>query len=205
VQAKGVLLLRAEVDGIAAHGSTPWLGRSAVLEGVAMFTRIAELPFAQMSTPMFAQPSVNLGRISGGDAVNKVPDHCVLDIDIRYLPGQDPQDVLSQVRGIGDWSIEVLLEREPAYVDADHPLVAALLAAAGEYEPTATSVGRDGASDAVAFLRVGVPALEFGPRGGGHHGPHEHVDIASLASYRKALVAFARQLGGIPAVFGEPA
>ena len=33
------------------------------------------------------------------------------------------------------------------------------------------SVGRDGASDAVSFLRVGVPAVEFGPVGAGHHGP----------------------------------
>ena len=43
------------------------------------------------------------------------------------------------------------------------------------------SVGRDGASDAVAFLKAGVPAVEFGPSGGGHHGPDEWVSIDSLA------------------------
>ena len=56
------------------------------------------------------------------------------------------------------------------------------------------SVGRDGASDAVSFLRVGVPAVEFGPVGAGHHGPDEWVSVGSLAGYRQALVDFATEL-----------
>ena len=47
-------------------------------------------------------------------------------------------------------------------------------------ERGALSVGRDGASDAVSFLEAGVPAVEFGPVGGGHHGPEEWVSVASL-------------------------
>ena len=87
--------------------------------------------------------------------------------------------------------VDVLLERPPAEVSPDHPMVLALLAAASRHEPSATSVGRDGASDAVAFLEVGVPAVEFGPRGAGHHGPEEFVEIESLPRYRRALVEFA--------------
>jgi succinyl-diaminopimelate desuccinylase len=56
------------------------------------------------------------------------------------------------------------------------------------------SVGRDGASDAVSFLRAGIPAVEFGPIGGGHHGPDEWVSIASLASYRRTLTSFIETL-----------
>jgi succinyl-diaminopimelate desuccinylase len=37
-----------------------------------------------------------------------------------------------------------------------------------------------------------VPAVEFGPRGGGHHGPDEWVSISSLEDYRRALVEFVR-------------
>ena len=40
----------------------------------------------------------------------------------------------------------------------------------------------------------GVPAVEFGPIGGGHHGPEEWVSVASLESYRRALVDFASVL-----------
>ena len=63
------------------------------------------------------------------------------------------------------------------------------------------SVGRDGASDAASFRSAGIPAVEFGPRGGGHHGPDEWVSIASLAAYREALVDF---VGLVPDVAGEP-
>jgi hypothetical protein len=62
------------------------------------------------------------------------------------------------------------------------------------------SVGRDGASDAVAFLKAGVPAVEFGPSGGGHHGPDEWVSIDSLARYppsaRRLRAQRARALPG---------
>jgi succinyl-diaminopimelate desuccinylase len=58
----------------------------------------------------------------------------------------------------------------------------------------ALSVGRDGASDAAAFLAAGIPAVEFGPAGAGHHGPEEWVSLGSLARYRRALADFVRAL-----------
>ena len=98
VQAKGVLMVRVDVGGTAAHGATPWLGDNAVLRAVDLFRRIETLPFAAESAPLFERPSINLGRIQGGDAVNKVPDACRMDVDVRYLPGQSPEDVLAQIR-----------------------------------------------------------------------------------------------------------
>ena len=44
----------------------------------------------------------NLGRILGGDALNKVPDTCVIDVDIRYLPEQDPVAIQAQIEEIPD-------------------------------------------------------------------------------------------------------
>jgi succinyl-diaminopimelate desuccinylase len=197
VQAKGVLILEVEVEGRAAHGSTPWLGDNAIIRALEVYRRIESLPFTNASTPLFARPSVNLGRISGGDAVNKVPDRCHMDVDIRYLPGQDPDEILRQVRESGPAQVAVSIARPPADTDPDHPLVTALIGAASSYDDCTTSIGRNGASDAVAFLAVGVPAVEFGPRGAGHHGPDEHVDLPSLATYRRTLVDFARAAGAL--------
>jgi succinyl-diaminopimelate desuccinylase len=200
IQAKGVLMLRVDVAGTAAHGATPWLGDNAVLRGIDMYRRIATLPFARESAPLFESPSINLGRIQGGDAVNKVPDACRMDVDVRYLPGQSPDEVLAQILSLEPLAtVEVLLERPPADVSPDDVFVQTLLEAAGRHEPSATSVGRDGASDAVAFLEVGVPAVEFGPRGGGHHGPEEYVEIESLPRYRRALTEFAQMVAELPA------
>ena len=192
VAAKGVLALRVGIGGRAAHGSTPWLGDNAVLRAVDLFRGIESLPFARESSELFDRPSINLGRIWGGDALNKVPDFCAIDVDIRYLPHQDPAAIREQIQGLGPASLETIFEL-PAVRGGgtDSPWIRGLTAAASRHhEGPSLSVGRDGASDAVSFIRAGIPAVEFGPAGAGHHGPEEWVSISSLGAYRSALRQF---------------
>jgi succinyl-diaminopimelate desuccinylase len=197
IEAKGVLALRLEVGGTAAHGATPWLGDNAVLNAIDVFRSIESLPFARHSSELFDRPSINLGRIWGGDALNKVPDRCVIDVDIRYLPDQDPAAILAEVQGLSALSASQLFTRPPATVDRESAFVRALReAATAHHDGEPMSVGRDGASDAVSFLRAGVPAVEFGPVGAGHHGPEEWVSVSSLETYRQALDSFLRSIPG---------
>ena len=183
--------------GKAAHGSTPWLGDNAVLKAIDAFRRIESLPFTRESSELFDRPSINLGRILGGDALNKVPDTCVIDVDIRYLPEQDPDEILGAVEELPDTTVATLFHRAPAIVEPANPLVRALAEAVGPRPGSdRISVGRDGSSDAVSFLRAGVPAVEFGPAGGGHHGPDEWVSVESLETYRRSLVDFVSLVPG---------
>src|SRR3954447_24328363 len=196
IQAKGVLAMRIEVRGTAAHGSTPWKGDNAVLKAIDVFRGIESLPFARESSDLFDRPSINLGRILGGDALNKVPDACAIDVDIRYLPGQDPETILAGVNALPDAEIVKVFHRAPVTVDRNNPFVQALGAAVSEVAPRKEriSVGRHGASDALCFIDAGIPAVEFGPVGDGHHGPEEWVSIESLPIYRQALVEFVERL-----------
>ena len=193
IQAKGVLAMRLEVTGIAAHGSTPWLGDNAVLKAFDVFREIESLAFARESSELFDRPSINLGRIFGGDALNKVPDLCTIDVDVRYLPGQDPEEIQEAIANLPDTSVVKTFHRRPAIVERDNPFVQTLGEAISRVAPPKSerlSVGRDGASDAISFLEAGVPAVEFGPIGGGHHGPEEWISVRSLGQYREALVEF---------------
>ncbi|HYP48426.1 MAG TPA: M20/M25/M40 family metallo-hydrolase [Thermoleophilaceae bacterium] len=197
IQAKGVLAMRVEVSGKAAHGSTPWMGDNAVLKAIDVFRQIESLPFSRESSDLFDRPSINLGRILGGDALNKVPDLCVIDVDVRYLPGQDPQRIRAAVAELPDVQVTKIFHRTPAIVPRENPFVQALGGAISNVAPPKRdqiSVGRDGASDAISFLEAGVPAVEFGPVGDGHHGPEEWVSIRSLGHYRQALVEFVNLL-----------
>ena len=201
VQAKGVLAMRLEVEGMSAHGATPWLGDNAVLKAIDTFRAIESLQFARESSDLFDRPSINLGRILGGDAHNKVPESCVIDIEIRYLPGQDPEEILGQVGDLADVRIVRHFWRIPAIVDRNNPFVRVLVeSVSGFLDKQPLSVGRDGASDAICFINAGVPAIEFGPVGAGHHGPGEWLSIHSLELYRNALVDFIRL---IPKRLGE--
>lgn len=200
IQAKGVLAVTVAVSGRAAHGSTPWLGDNAILKAHDAFRRIETLPFSRQSSDLFDRPSINLARIHGGDAFNKVPDACTMDVDVRYLPGQDADEILTQIRAIPDLEVVRWFTRVPAIVSRTNPYVLALREAVGHsIEGDALSVGRDGASDAIPFLEAGVPAVEFGPVGAGHHGPEEWVSVSSLGRYRQALGELIGALGA-----GEP-
>ena len=205
VAAKGVLAMRIQVLGHAAHGATPWLGENAILRAYEVFRELESLPFASRSSELFDRPSINLGRILGGDALNKVPDTCFIDVDVRYLPEQDPDEILAEVAGLSRAQVVSTFSRPPVVVDPDSPYVRALRASATPYSDGEAKgvVGRDGASDVVSFLRVGIPAVEFGPVGGGHHGPEEWVSIPSLAGYRQAVVDFVTRLPGELADAGE--
>ena len=83
----------------------------------------------------------------------------------------------------------------PAIVDRNNPFVRVLSESVSSVLDSETiSVGRDGASDAICFIDAGVPAVEFGPIGGGHHGPAEWVSASSLRAYRRTLVDFVRRI-----------
>ncbi|CAN5463325.1 M20/M25/M40 family metallo-hydrolase [soil metagenome] len=198
VQAKGVLAMRLGIGGRSAHGATPWLGDNAIVKAVEVFRGIDSLPFARQSSRLFDRPSINLGRIKGGDALNRVPDHCVMDVDVRFLPEQDPEEILEQVQGLPDTRVIATFRRPPAVVDDDSPYVEGLcLADSPPHPERVMSVGRDGASDAVSFLAVGVPAVEFGPVGDGNHGTEEWVSVSSLGAYRNALEGFVKHFPGM--------
>jgi succinyl-diaminopimelate desuccinylase len=183
IQAKGVLAMRITVHGRAAHSSTPWLGDNAVLKAVDVFRTIETLPFTRQSSEMFDRPSINLGRIEGGDAMNKVPDRCEMGVDVRYLPGQDPGDILAQIRAIPGIDVTRTFIHPTVAVARSNPYVRGLSeAVARAIAGEVTSVGRDGASDAASFIEAGIPAVEFGPAGDGHHGPDEWVSLPAWLS-----------------------
>ena len=196
IQAKGVLDLRITLRGKSAHGSRPWLGRNAVLLAYEHYKHIQELPFAKERSDIFPYPSINMARIIGGDVINRVPDRCTYDLDIRYLPTQDPEEITRQIRSIGlPAEVEVLFSHEPTYVSHRNPFVEALReVAARHFHGNPVGVGRHGASDVIYFQRAGVPGVEFGPVGGGHHGPTEFVVSSSLETYRQMLVQFVQIL-----------
>ena len=158
--------IRVGCEGTAAHGSTPWLGDNAILKALDVFRRIESLPFSRESSDLFDRPSINLARISGGDAFNKVPDRCSMDVDIRYLPEPGPRrDPRRRSAALADVEIVETLHARAGDRVAHEP-VRARAARGGRaraIEGEALSVGRDGASDAMSFLEAGDPGGRVRP------------------------------------------
>ncbi|MCW2949406.1 MAG: family metallopeptidase, partial [Thermoleophilia bacterium] len=163
IQAKGVLDVRIDVEGRGAHGATPWLGVNAIERAMDIFDRLRTLPFAQESSRFYERPSINLGRIAGGDRINQVPDRCTMDVDIRFLPEQPVEQVREELMSLAVPGCRVteMFRRPPAKVSTNDPFLQLLRAAAQTHAAAGSEVqlvGRDGTNDGTYFLQRGIPS-----------------------------------------------
>ncbi|MBK5458349.1 M20/M25/M40 family metallo-hydrolase [Peribacillus sp. TH16] len=196
VQAKGVLQLKMEVSGIAAHGSRPWLGENAILKAMKYCEAIEAIEQIQKTNLFFTRPSFNLSKIEAGKGINQVPDQCTFHLDIRYLPGEEVSEIIEQIqRAAPDANLEILAQGAPVLTDEGHPYVVQLKQVTEHFlNRKIEFFGQDGTADTRFYANYGIPAIEFGPVGAGHHGPEEYVEIESLYSFKEILKLFAINL-----------
>ncbi len=97
---KGCYSFETEITGRDAHSSQTHKGANAILAAAAIvgeLDRIAEeLKHSAFNDANFEPPypTINVGRIDGGTAVNIVARHCTVHWDFRATPGADPSLVL---------------------------------------------------------------------------------------------------------------
>ncbi|ESU32029.1 hypothetical protein G3A_12905 [Bacillus sp. 17376] len=193
LQARGVLRIEVEVSGKSAHGSRPWEGENAIVKAYQIYEKLLQLPFTKESSDFYQSPSINLAIISGGEVFNKVPDHCVMSLDIRYLPGQDADVIVKQIESISDGKVTVSLKGIPVATKRDDPFITQLKPVlekhiAGE----AVIFGQHGAADTQYYAAHGIPAIEFGPSGANWHGDDEFVELESLEKYKEILIDYVK-------------
>jgi len=217
---RGYVWPTVEFEGEAAHGSRPAFGVNAVdglyrvVDEVRSRLRDLETSTAlvaddvveesvdyyahdldrEAAAALFASPTVNLGRFEGGDAVNSVPASAEASLDVRMLPGVEPETVVQAVRDCVADRDRVTLVDTPwaagSYSDPEGPFVRAVTAAARSTLPT--PVYRriaTGSGDARAFREQGVPTVEFATGTGTVHGVDEYTTRTNL---RHDAVAYAR-------------
>jgi acetylornithine deacetylase len=102
---KGKAAARLQLDGLAAHSSVPADGVNAVAHAGMLITRLLELAGELRAGPLddaFRAPfsTVGIGPVHGGVAVNIVPDHCRLDVELRTVPAVDPDELMGRVRAL---------------------------------------------------------------------------------------------------------
>ena len=204
---KGFAWVEIEVEGRAAHGSIPAEGQDAIVRLGRVLARLEVLDRALQARsphPLVGTGSLHASRIEGGREWSSYPDHAVLQMERRTLPGESERCALEEVQEIlrnlvADdptfrGSARHLFSR-PAYeVSSDHPLPGAVAAAVTR--TTGVKARTGGASfwtDAAILGTAGIPAVLFGPGGAGLHSTEEYVNVADVVVCRDALAAFVRQ------------
>lgn len=188
---KGILMEAIRLEGRSGHSSNPALGASA-LEG--MHQVIGELLRwrtelqARYRNPLFEVdvPTLNLGRIHGGDNPNRICADCELHIDIRPLPGMaltELRDVLHQRLGRLLSDGELKLSFEPLFpgIEAlETPAAAAIVQAAEDL--TGAPAGVVGFGTEGPYLNaLGMETVILGPGSVDcAHQPDEFLPLATL-------------------------
>ena len=224
---RGSIWLTLSAVGEAAHGSRPVLGTNAIdrlYEAVSslrtqvgsrslsldpevepIVTESVEYYAPTMgesaARDLFEHPTVNLGTIEGGAAINTVPERARAEIDVRLTAGVDTADILAEIRDYVDGregiSIADVSWSVGSYEPVDSPLVDAVADAAGAvtgeriYRRSAT-----GGGDAKALRHAGVPTVEFGLG-------TETVHAVDEYTTRDALVGNAEVFARLPAAFAD--
>lgn len=194
LQAKGALRLDIEVSGKSAHGSRPWEGVNAIEKAYDLYQKIKELPFTRDHSPLYSSPSLNLAKIKGGDVYNKVPDACLLSLDIRYLPTQTMEEIIAQIESVTGNNVHLNMYSKPVKTEESDPFITLLRPIIERNtKQDAVIFGQHGSADTVFFAAYDIPAIEFGPKGENWHGDRECVNLESVAVYQKMLVDFASE------------
>lgn len=86
---KGCLEFKVEFKGRSAHSSTPDLGDNALYKALAFINELRgfALQLEKEKEPLFEvnYTTFNLSKMVGGEAINKVPDSCIIAFDFRTI------------------------------------------------------------------------------------------------------------------------
>ena len=104
-----------------------------------VFRRIEQLAWREESSELFQRPSINLGRIMGGDAINKVPDRCASISTSATCPARTPAKILQEITRAPDVEVRKFFHREPIIVEATNEYVQLLASAIKEGRPPSGS------------------------------------------------------------------
>ena len=203
---KGKAAVRISIRGTAGHSSRPDLGRNAIhalasvlSEAVRQSERLEQAEQNMLFAPPYS--TLQAGIVSGGVALNVIPEHARLDIEVRAVPSIEPsallQPVLAAASALQARGFEVTTETISDYpgmaLPAGSPLAALVGDASGVAAVPAVSYG----TEAGLFERAGIPAIICGPGDIARaHKADEFILMSELEDCRRMLLNVAASLQG---------
>jgi len=199
----GRIDVHVEITGKVCHSSDPFKGRNAI-EGARQFLnalRDVKLPPPDAD---LGQPSLTPTFItSTPTSRHTVPDHCMITLDRRLIPGEDTGVALADiercsaaVHGLGV-AVKGGRFNYPSKTPLDTNLVQAALEALRSEGLEATWHYSRSALDAGFFTRHGVAAIQLGP--GDETMAHTEFEMVSLEDVETAARVYVRILEAMTA------
>jgi tripeptide aminopeptidase len=195
--------VQASFRGAAAHaGIRPEDGRSAVL---AAARAVASLPLGRLDDGT----TVNVGTISGGTAINVVPEHCSLELEARALGDERAEGVVAEIVDRlheaanlpdCDCDVDVSVQRTFSgyHLSPSSPAVRVAEQALRRcgHEPVHISSG--GGSDANALIAQGFATVNLANGTERNHEPGERVSALALEEMLDVALVLLDEAASLP-------
>jgi len=207
---KGFVWLEIETKGRAAHGSRSDLGVDAIAKMGSVLVELEAIDrslHADPTHPLLGSGSLHASLIRGGQELSSYPEHCVVGIERRTIPGETAAFVVREITESVERchasdpaltaSVRPLFARGPFEVGEDETVVQLVrrhAAAVRGTEPAA--IGMFGWQDSAILSDAGIPTVVFGPGGEGAHAVVEWSDLAETAQCAEILRAVAEDFCG---------
>jgi acetylornithine deacetylase len=176
---KGKIAGRISAQGEAAHSANPTLGCNAINLAAGMIRETEALQEWLIRNgahdAAYAVPysTVHVGTIAGGTALNIVPESCSVGFEIRFLPGDSPDDLLARLTARGQdiaatarrngraAAIEISVQNAyPGLQTEEDTPIAKLVRQAGAGAAVKLNFGTEGG---LFNAMLGVPTVVCGP------------------------------------------
>jgi acetylornithine deacetylase/succinyl-diaminopimelate desuccinylase-like protein len=172
--------------GLAVHGALRDEGDNAAERAVRMVGEVLDLSLLARSHPLLGRNAPMIWEIRSGQALNVVPDHAEVHIDVRVNPGTSAASVRDELEAVirrHGGAMEVVEVVEPFETPADDPVACALARSATTVLGTPPpAFAMPAWTDAHNFVdEAGARAMLFGPSNlrTAHH-PDECVDVRDV-------------------------
>lgn len=149
--------------------------------------------------------TISITGIKGSDKINVIPAEASAEVDVRLLPGEEPQAFINELRRVladDSIKIEILLSRAAAVSPASPDALKVIAEYAQSKDPGTPILFPMGSgfTDCHFFRTKGIPCLGFLPRRsrpseeGMVHGINERVAVEDLKSDVREMYEIVRKL-----------
>lgn len=207
---KGFAWIDIETRGIAAHGSLYQVGVDAIANMGHVLIGIEALQNILMEDvhPLVGPGSLHASIIQGGRELSTYPDHCLLQVERRLIPGETRADVDREMNAL----LQTLREEDPKF-QGDHKIT--FYRGAMEVSPeeeicqlvkegtekitgmTPKYTGGTGWMDSEIIWNKGIPVVCHGPMGSGAHSKEEWVGLESVANIARVHEYVIKEFCGV--------
>ncbi|MEQ1955575.1 acetylornithine deacetylase [Mesorhizobium sp. CN2-181] len=212
---KGGGMFRAVVSGRSTHSSLAPSAVNAIEYAAELIAYIKSLSKGHAHSGPHdhlydvSHSTLSVTTISGGTALNIIPNHCEIGFDIRSLPEVDARaliadirrhartEILPRMRAVApeaSISVEPIVEFVGLSTDIEHPAVTFVKQLAGRNDHAKVAYG----TEAGLFSnRAGVVSVVCGPGSIEQaHKPDEYLALSEIDRCRTFIGRLARQLEG---------